>query len=52
VTGLLAILVDAAVAGDLEIDGALDHLQATGFRLSKSLMEEARAQVAGRMRSS
>jgi len=48
VTGLLAILVEAAVAGEVEIDEALDRLQATGFRLSKALVEEARAQVAER----
>jgi uncharacterized protein len=50
VTGLLAILVETAVAGEVEIDEALDRLQATGFRLSKALIDEARATVAARGR--
>lgn len=44
-TGLLSIIVEAAVSGALEFEDALDRLKATGFRLSTVLIEEARAQV-------
>jgi hypothetical protein len=37
VTGLLAILVEAAITGDVEFDDALSRLLATGFRPSPSL---------------
>jgi predicted nucleic acid-binding protein len=45
VTGLLAILVEAAVAGEMEFEDALSRLRATGFRLSQRLMDDARAAV-------
>jgi len=45
VTGLLAILVEAAITDDVEFDDALSRLLTTGFRLSPSLMEEARTKV-------
>jgi predicted nucleic acid-binding protein len=45
VTGLLAILVEAAVAGEIEFEDALNRLRATGFRLSQRLMDDARAAV-------
>jgi predicted nucleic acid-binding protein len=45
VTGLLAILVKAAITGEVEFDDALSRLLATGFRLSPALMEAARTEV-------
>ena|ERR1035437_8432739 len=45
VTGLLAILVQAAIAGAVDFEDALARLLATGFRLSPALAEEARAMV-------
>jgi predicted nucleic acid-binding protein len=45
VTGLLAILVEAAITGELEFDDALSRLLATGFRLSPALIEDARTRV-------
>jgi predicted nucleic acid-binding protein len=45
VTGLLAILVEAALAGEIDFEDALSRLQATGFRLSQALMDDARAAV-------
>lgn len=48
VIGLLAILVEAALLGKVDFEEALTKLQATGFRLSKALVDEARAQVAAR----
>jgi predicted nucleic acid-binding protein len=45
VTGLLAILVEAALAGEIEFEDSLSRLQATGFRLSQALMDDARAAV-------
>jgi len=44
------ITIPASVAGEVEINEALDRLQATGFRLSKALIDDARAQVAARGR--
>lgn len=46
VTGLLAILIEAAIAGEVQFEDALARLLATGFRLSESLQAEARARVA------
>ncbi len=43
VTGLLAILVSAAHAGMIDFEDALARLQATGFRLSSLLIEQARS---------
>ena len=51
VIGLLAILVEAALLGVVDFEEALTKLQATGFRLSKILIEEARTQVATRSES-
>lgn len=48
VTGLLAILVSAARSGLLDFDDALARLQATGFRLSSVLIEEARLKATRR----
>jgi predicted nucleic acid-binding protein len=45
VTGLLAILVEAAIAGEIDFEDVLNRLQATGFRLSQALLDEARAIV-------
>ncbi|MCX6867853.1 MAG: DUF3368 domain-containing protein [Verrucomicrobia bacterium] len=45
VTGLLAILVEAAITGEVEFDDVLSRLLATGFRLSPALMEEAGTKV-------
>ena len=45
VTGLLAILVQAAIMGEVEFDDVLFRLLATGFRLSPALKEEARTKV-------
>lgn len=45
VTGLLAILTDAAIRGALDFDNTLERLVATGFRLSPALVEEARERV-------
>lgn len=45
VTGLLAILTEAAIRGELDFDNTLDRLVATGFRLSPPLIEEARERV-------
>lgn len=44
--GLLSILVEAAVVGEVDFDDALSRLLATGFRLSLALVEEARSEVA------
>ncbi len=43
VTGLLAILVEAALVGEVDFEEALAKLLATGFRLSQQLMDGARA---------
>lgn len=51
VTGLLAILVEAAISGELELEDALARLLATGFRLSGSLLAEARIRVAASKQS-
>jgi predicted nucleic acid-binding protein len=48
VTGLLAILVEAAVAQEVEIDEAMERLIATGFRIALALPDDARALVAAR----
>jgi predicted nucleic acid-binding protein len=45
VTGLLAILTQAAIDGLLNFEDVLARLIATGFRLSPSLIEEARLRV-------
>lgn len=45
VTGLLAILVKAAIAGEVDFEETLARLMATGFRLSPALMEEVRSKV-------
>jgi hypothetical protein len=45
VSGLLAILVEAGMAGEIDFEDSLSRLQATGFRLSQALMDDARAAV-------
>lgn len=45
VTGLLAILTQAAICGLLDFEEVLARLTATGFRLTPSLIEEARLRV-------
>ena len=45
VTGLLAILVSAARSGLIDFEDALARLQATGFRLSSGLIEQARSKA-------
>lgn len=45
VTGLLAILVSAARAGLIDFEVTLVRLQATGFRLSSALIEQARSKA-------
>lgn len=45
VTGLLAILTQAAIAGLLDFEDVLARLIATGFRLTPALIEEARLRV-------
>ncbi len=47
VTGLLAILVTAATLGRVDFDDALARLLATGFRLSPTLIQEAKLRAAG-----
>jgi len=42
VTGLLAIVTEAAILGMIELDDVLSKLSAAGFRLSPSLIEAAR----------
>jgi hypothetical protein len=45
VSGLLAILVEAGMAGEIDFEDSLSRLQLTGFRLSQALMDDARAAV-------
>ncbi len=48
VTGLLAILVSAARSGLVDFEDALLRLQASGFRLSSVLIEQARLKATRR----
>jgi predicted nucleic acid-binding protein len=47
VTGTLGVLIQAARRGLVDILGALVDLQATDFRATRELFEEARARVKG-----
>lgn len=51
-TGLLAILIEAAIVGEVEFEDTLARFLATGFRLSESLQAEARSRVAAFKRTS
>ena len=45
VFGLLEILVEGGLEGEIDFEDSLSRLQATGFRLSQALMDDARAAV-------
>ena len=46
VTGTLGILIQAARAGLVKIDAALERLRTTGFRCTPQLLDEAKRRVA------